>query len=402
MLSLNAIRSWVLAHRLWVLLAVVLTVVLGVWLNQPPKAFVYSAQVQALEVQNGSRVGGRVAAILVEEGQRVTQGQALVRFQDEELQTRLQDAKAALNETKARKSLLQSSIAPSDLQVAQSNVDQAQQKVQLLSKDTHQADTMAAMASVDEADLKIDTASKQYQQAKKSFESGIISSQRLEEARLQLKGAETNKKVALSKLKAVQEAVQPEEISIAQAKLRSAQAEYGKLKGGVKPSEIAIADAKIQQAESALKSLEVKQHESIVKAPMDGTVNLIAVTMGQLVPPDAPVVTLLDEQHLWVDVYIPESTLPYVQSGQTVVVDAPVFKKYRFEGKVAFVSTKSEFIPGSGSGSSTSSTETSFRVKVLLNADPTAKRGRFKGGLSNAPAPHLSPGMSVNVLFPLP
>ncbi|MFM7390207.1 MAG: HlyD family secretion protein [Vampirovibrionales bacterium] len=352
---------------------------------------VYSAQVQALEVQNASRVGGRVTAILVEEGEAVKAGQPLVTFDDSELQSKLEDAKATLSEATARKALLQNKVTDNDIKVAQSQVEQAKQRLSLLHKNTNPVEVAVARNQSDEAKLKVQTLTKQYEQAQKSYEEGIISSQKLEDVRLSLTLAQNHYNSAQRKLNALLTPVPQEEIAIAQAKVRASQAELDKLREGVKASEVAIADAKIRSASSQIQALTSTQREVSVKAPMAGTVNLIAVTLGQLVSPDAPVVTILDENHLWVDSYLPESALPDVQAGQRIKVIAPVLKKQEFEGTIAFISTKSEFVPSSGGGSATSNTETSFRVKVNLNPQPVKSKGH---------PIRLTPGMTVNLYFP--
>ena len=51
-----------------------------------------SGEVQAREVRNASRFGGRIEKILVEEGQQVTKGQPLILFDDVDLQARIADS----------------------------------------------------------------------------------------------------------------------------------------------------------------------------------------------------------------------------------------------------------------------------------------------------------------------
>jgi HlyD family secretion protein len=123
-----------------------------------------------------------------------------------------------------------------------------------------------------------------------------------------------------------------------------------------------------------------------VRAPIDGTVSILNANLGELVPPGRPVVSLIDYRNLWADLYVPESKLDYINVGDSVPVTTPTYPKARFQGRVSFISPKSEFVPGA-TASTPSSEESYFRVKVTIeNRDQSGRK-------------QLQPGMKVNVHF---
>jgi multidrug efflux pump subunit AcrA (membrane-fusion protein) len=52
-----------------------------VYLNGRPRALTYSGTVETREIQVGSKVGGRVTAVFIEEGQRVAANAPLISFE---------------------------------------------------------------------------------------------------------------------------------------------------------------------------------------------------------------------------------------------------------------------------------------------------------------------------------
>jgi multidrug resistance efflux pump len=110
------------------------------------------------------------------------------------------------------------------------------------------------------------------------------------------------------------------------------------------------------------------------------------VDPGELVPPNRPIVSIIDYQNLWTDLYIPENALEHVKMGQSVSVRSPVYPGRVFQGRVAFVSPKSEFVPNSSSASAPTE-QSSFRVKVQVQPHDTAGQTQ------------LHPGMKVQVSF---
>jgi HlyD family secretion protein len=77
------------------------------------------------KIQLASKVVGKVAWIGVEKGDRVKQGQVIVRLEDDEYRAQLQQAKGQLQALEARLLELNNGSRPEEIAAAQANLNQA-------------------------------------------------------------------------------------------------------------------------------------------------------------------------------------------------------------------------------------------------------------------------------------
>ncbi len=340
--------------------------------------------VQAREMKDASRFGGRVKEVLKKEGDDVQVGDVIVRFDDTELASKIAQAQAALIQAKAREALLNEGADASDIRQAYALVQQAEQNLQLLNS--------GGGAAISQAEAQLTTAESTFVKAKAAYDSapkmlaeGIISQQKYENILASFTEAESLIKASQAGLKQAKSGAREEQVKIAQSKLESARAQYQKLLKGAKKEEIDIAMAAIDQAQSQLTSLEAQFAETEVKAKLPGSISILSLVPGDLVLPGQRIVSIIDYRDLWTDVYVPENKLYIVQPGQEIEIKAPAFGKQVFKGRIASINPKSEFVPTGQSSLSTE--ETSFRVKVKIN--------RLDGKQRKV----LYPGMKVHVLF---
>ena len=85
--------------------------------------------------------------------------------------------------------------------------------------------------------------------------------------------------------------------------------------------------------------------ELTVVSPCDCVVEAISLRPGDLVPANAPAVTLLDLTRLWVRTYVPEFRMGQVRLGQRVPIRVDSFPNRRFAGRVTFLASEAEFTP---------------------------------------------------------
>lgn len=90
-------------------------------------------------------------------------------------------------------------------------------------------------------------------------------------------------------------------------------------------SEVQYLQAKnqVEQLEQSKKSLEYELSKSTVYAPISGYVDRVQVKEGEVAPPGAPIVTILNTSQLQVAASIPEVYLGSVQKGERVMVKFP-------------------------------------------------------------------------------
>ena len=344
-----------------------------------------SGEVQAKELRNASRFGGRVKQILVKEGQNVQQGQLLIVFDDTELQAKIADAKATLSQALAQEQLLAKGADIGQVRQAGASVQQAQERLKMISSGARPEELSQAQDKLHEAQLRMQQAQQTADNAKTMLSEGIISQQKYDTLQSTADAAKSDYQSAQSAVKIMKSGGRPEERQMASAQLSAAKAQYSQVLRGARPEEVSIASANVEKARSALQALQAQLAEEQIRAPFAGYVSVIGVTEGELVPPGRPVISVLDYSHLWADVYVPESKLSQVALGESVTVKAKSYKDSQFSGSVALINPKSEFIPNSGGDSSTE--ESTFRVKVSVD------------GKDKLHQTQLYPGMKVDVYF---
>src|ERR1043165_1575235 len=96
--------------------------------NDPTAATVLSATgyiVAHHKIEANSKVTGRVAWIGVEKGDRVKEGQVLVRLEDQEFRAQFEQAQGAADSARAQLEQLQHGSRPEEIQQAEHNVSEA-------------------------------------------------------------------------------------------------------------------------------------------------------------------------------------------------------------------------------------------------------------------------------------
>ena len=153
-------------------------------------------------------------------------------------------------------------------------------------------------------------------------------------------------------------------------------------KNGYRREVVAAAEAARDAAQFARDALRVQLEELKIKSPLDGVVEAMELQPGDLVGPSTPVLSLLDDQHLWVRAYVPQNRVG-IHLGQELQVVVDSFPDEVFPGAVTFVSRLAEFTP-SNVQTPEERSKLVFRIKVAVS-----DRQR-----------RLLPGMSADVWLP--
>ncbi len=382
---MNRFKNKKLVFSIAILVLVLAIGLIFTWLGNANNRIELSGIVQAKEVKNASRFGGRIEKILVDEGQTVEKGQILITFDNIELSSKISEAKAALTQAQSKAELLAKGADSSELRQARAQVQQAEERLRILSSGARPEEIVQAESKVEVLQGQYENAKKAYENGKTMLSAGIISQQKMDELTSGYEAAKSGLDSSKAALKMLKTGARSEEVRIAKSQLASARAQYDKVTGGAKREELDIAYAAVEQAESLLNALQGQLREVELKSPISGVVSVISVSEGELVQPNRPVVSIIDYDALWTDVYVPESKLSFVKVGQKVTIKASAHPNAQFQGRVAMVNPKGEFVPSSGGANV--SEESTFRVKVLVNnRDVTGQ------------VP-LYPGMKVDVIF---
>src|SRR5260370_1134263 len=162
----------------------------------------------------------------------------------------------------------------------------------------------------------------------------------------------------------------PEELASAEAHYQQAQATLEKLERGNRREDV-------EAAKAALSYDEARFREREVVAPADAIVEVLDVRPGDLVAPNTPVATLLEQDQINIPIYIPETEIGHVKIGQKAEVRVDSFPNKVFDGEVEQINQQAEFLPRNVQ-TREERVHQAFGVKIRIN-DPA---GRVIAGMA--------------------
>jgi len=146
------------------------------------------------------------------------------------------------------------------------------------------------------------------------------------------------------------------------------------LRAGSRVEEIAAARAQFEQQEARFETLMKQRAETDVHTSVSGVVQSIGLRPGDIVAPNQAVAEILEADQLWVRIYVPETLLGHVRTGQPVKLRVDTFPDHWFAGKVVSVSSAGEYTPRNVQ-TRAQRAEQVFGVKVDVDRDPRLKAG---------------------------
>jgi HlyD family secretion protein len=146
---------------------------------------------------------------------------------------------------------------------------------------------------------------------------------------------------------------------------------------------VEAAKMRVIMARAQLADIDAQLAEMEVTAPADSILEVLSVKVGDVLPGNREVATLLLPEHLWVRVFVPEPWLGLIKVNDKVRVRVDSFPDKDFEGVVEQVSRQAEFTPRN----------------VQTVADRIRQVFGVKVRLPNGDE-HLRAGMSADVYFP--
>ena len=304
----------------------------------------YSCTVETREIEAGSKVGGRVTEVPVEEGQFVHAGAVLVRFEVDDLVARRKQALAQANEAQVNLGKMLRGNRPEE--IAQANeAAQAQKAAYDAARNgPRQQDIEQARAEFAAAQADATNGERFFERMQQLVAKDTISRQQFDDARNRRDSAAGKAKAAQERLAVLEAGTRPEDIASARARYEQAEAAAVLARRGYRKEDIQAARAQVDAARAAVASLDVSLREAQIAAPADGLVETVSVRPGDLVPAGRVVVTMLEASQLWVRIYVPETDLARVHIDQsaTVLVDG---LSRDFHGHVGMISAQAEFLP---------------------------------------------------------
>jgi HlyD family secretion protein len=290
-----------------------------------------SGTVEARNIRVGSKVGGRIDQVLVREGDSVQPGQVLVTFDDQELRASLEQSRATAE--KARRGYRPEEIAEARAAAAQARAEYEQRK-----NGYRHEDIAAAQADLDRAKAEEVRSHLDFQRYEALAQKDLVSKQQRDTAEMNWKVAAAQQDNAKHKLDELQRGYRQEEVAAAEARYRQTQATLEKFERGNRREDV-------DQAKAAYAYDEARFRERQVTAPSAAIVEVLDVRPGDLIAPNTPIATLLEQEQIYVRIYIPETEIGRVKLGAKAEVRVDSFPKTVFEGVVEQINQQAEFLP---------------------------------------------------------
>ena len=248
------------------------------------------------QVQLSFNNSERIAAVLVQEGDRVKQGQLLARLDTARLEPQLAQAEAQAAAQLQVVKRLRSGSRPEEIAQARANLQAAQ------------------------ADLA--NARQQYERWKSAAEISAgraVRQQDVDNARTAVQVAEAKLAVVQKTLDLALAGPRQEEINENEARLRAFEAQASVLRQQLKDAELI--------------------------APIDAVIRTRVMEPGEMASPERPVFSLAITDPKWVRAFISEPDLGKIKQGMAAAVAVDSFADRRFEGWIGFISPVAEFTP---------------------------------------------------------
>jgi HlyD family secretion protein len=308
-----------------------------------------SGHVEATETRIAPEAGGRILTLTVKEGDRVEPGQVVMTLDTRDVQLSIQRARAEQAAAEAQLRLVLAGAREEDIRYAQSQVE------------TARTDVAAARTELEAAEQDL-----------ARFESLLATNSG---SRKQRDDAATRRDVARDR------------VAQAQSRVRTAEEALAKLRAGARPEEVDAARARVAAATAQIATLRKGLDDATVESPVGGIVTEKLVEVGEVIPPRAPAIVVVDLDRAWADVFVPEPSVPHLRIGQsaTVFTDAG---GPGIDGTIGYISPTAEFTPRNVQ---TAEERSKLVYRIRINVDNTD--GVLKQGMPvEAEIPLSQPG----------
>lgn len=254
--------------------------------------------IAAHKIEVASKVNGRVAWIGVDKGDKVKAGQPLVRLEDDEYRAQVMQQKGQLANLEAKLAELQHGSRPEEIQKARADVNQAK-------------------ADMENAKITLDRTSK-------LVSDGVLSKQALDDAQAKYDGFA--------------------------AKVASLQHTLDLAVLGPRKEEIDQARGQLEQARGALAYAQTQLDNTVIKAPIGGTILDRNVEKGEFITTGfvgdkgakGYIVTMADLNDLQVELDIPQGDFPKLGPQQKGIVTTDAYPDRKYQGFVQQVSPEAD------------------------------------------------------------
>jgi HlyD family secretion protein len=341
-----------------IVLGIIFVIALVVYVTTTPfnHAIPLIGVVDGNEVIVSPQITGRMIRLTVDEGSYVHKGDLIAQLDPKELQ-------AGLAATRANIASLESSV-----QEAQHNLTWTDDQTDASLTMAH-AGVDVTKSQLEEARAQLWRDESDFKRIEQLFEKGEDSAQNRDHAKAAVDMSQAN-------VKALEDSVKSQEAAIQVAMANRKQV-------NVRQSALSSTQAQLEQARAAEAQAAVQLGYTDIYAPIDGIVSVRVAKQGEVVAQGAPIVVIVDIDHLWVRADVEETYIAEVQFGQTLPVQLP--SGNTIDGTVFFKGVENDF----ATQRDVSRTKRDIKTFAIKVAIPNPGRRLFTG-------------MTATVLLPAP
>lgn len=255
------------------------------------------------------KILGRISQLFAEEGDTVKQGDLIAVLDSTDLVAQKQQAMAAMS-------------------VAQTSVVQTRAKYQ------------SDLQNIKVLEIALSKASEDFNRAKAQFDGSVITAEQFDHAK--------------------------KAMEIAQAQLDAARSQT-KVSG----AQIQSAEASVESARAQINTLNTQLNNTRLYAPCTGVVGKRWLMPGDVAQPGQSIFTLVEDDQLWVSVFLEETKLETLYVGQPVLFTIDTYPDAVFTGRIMTMgsNTASQFSLIPANNASGNFTKVTQRVQVKVSID---------------------------------
>ena len=295
----SSIRTRVLTLTV-VAVAIVISVL--IWINLKPSGpgagFVSgNGRIEATEIDAATKLAGRIAEIMVDEGDFVTVGQVLARMDTRILDAELAQAKAQVRQAENAQRTATSTVG------------------------LRESEKITADAVVKQRQAELTAAESHFKRSEKLVKEAVVSEQQFDDDHATMLSA--------------------------QAALAAAQSQVFSAKAGIEvaKSQVTEAESAIEAANAAVASIAADIDDSLLKAPRNGRVQYRVAQVAEVLPSGGKILNMFDLSDVYMTFFLPAAQAGRVELGQEVRLVIDAVPQYVIPAKVTYVASVAQFTP---------------------------------------------------------
>jgi len=324
------IKKAVFALVLLIVLAVIAYGLYKSSQSSAPKSITLQGQMQMKQTSIAAKVPGRIAQILVTEGDKVETGQQLIEMDSPEINAKVNQARAGLDAAQSQLDKAENGARPQEIAQA---------------KAAWQANKAAS-----------DLAANTYERVNRLYQEGLMARQKRDEA--------------YAKYLATQDQTE------------AARLQYDLALEGARSEDKSAANAQVAQVEAKLEEALVAKEEANLKSPIAGVVDNVIVSNGEVIAQGVPILTLVNTDDQWVVLNVTEDHLNRFAIGQQFTGTIPALsaanRPYTKTFTVYASSSLSDFATWRPTNNDDGFDVRTFEIK----ARPNTADARIRSGMS--------------------